>query len=90
MKEKIDSKMEELKKRLGWHFYILWLLTYAGAGFLLEKAIPVLKDFVFGFGFQPILKTFIYYTGLGIIAFISIPITFIAVGYVYAHLLNIK
>jgi len=83
MREKIDEKVENFKKRLGWKFYILLVATYGVAGFLLEKIMPIMKEYIFQLDFQPLIKSLIYYTGLGYLMSILVPLATVIVVYVY-------
>lgn len=88
MREKINEKVENFKKRLGWKFYILLVVAYGVAGFLLEKIMPIMKEYIFQLDFQPLIKTLIYYVGLGFIMSILVPLVTIVVAYVYSTLVK--
>jgi len=86
VKEKLNNKTEEVKRLLGWKFYLLLIASYGLAGYLFEIIAPTVKEFVFGLGFQPLIKTAIYYVGLGYIISILVPITMVIVAFIYISL----
>ncbi|MHA1685165.1 MAG: hypothetical protein ACTSYD_02030 [Candidatus Heimdallarchaeaceae archaeon] len=79
-------KVEEFKRKLGWQRYIIMVVIYGIVGYLFEKIVPFIKNFIFQLDFQHVLKLVIYYISLGYLISISVPLVALIVFYIYFNL----